>query len=383
MLLRHTARRIAWRIVAALSVTVGVMLSVACDGAAPPRPRVDVTAGALAPPPAVDAPATRVTDPRTGDHVVTRQRASMGTRVVLTAWGEDDARIARAFDDAFAEFERIDRLMTTWTDASEVSRINAAAGSGLGVRVSSELLDVLDKALWAAKISGGAFDATVGAFAGVWKFDEDRDGTIPPPALVEERRRLVGFADLIVDRARGEARLVRPGQRITLGGIAKGHAVDRATAILRSAGLVDFLVQAGGDLYVAGQRGARPWRIGIRDPRGAPDDYFALADITDRSFSTSGDYERFVIVDGRRYHHILDPATGYPAMRTRSVTVLAKDALTADALSKGLFVLGPERGLALVESVPDADAVFVGADGKVTVSRGLTGRLTLLHPPRD
>lgn len=320
-------------------------------------------------------------DARTGDHLIQRSHPSMGTIVALTAWAEDDAKVLVAFDEVFAEFERIDRLMTTWRDDSDVSRVNAAAGNGKGVKVSPELIFVLEKAAEASRLSGGKFDVTVGAFQGVWKFDEDRDGTIPDPALVEERRKLVDWRDVVIDKKRGTVRLRRPGQKITLGGIAKGYAVDRAAAILRKHGLVDFIVQAGGDMYVAGRRGDRKWRVGIRDPRGDRADFFAVAEVEDMTFSTSGDYERFVIRDGKRYHHILDPATGYPATATRSVTVMASDALTADALSKGFFILGPVEGMKLVEKMPGVEAVFVGADSKVHISSGLVGKVRILHDP--
>jgi thiamine biosynthesis lipoprotein len=322
-------------------------------------------------------------DPRTGDHIIERTAKSMGTTVHVTIWGNDEARAVTAIDAAFREVERIDQLMTTWTDTSEVSRINQEAGSGAPVEISPELISVLERAQDDSRLSDGAFDVTVGSFAGVWKFDEDNDGTIPPRELVEERKKLVSWKDLILDPAKHTARLRRKGQRITLGGIAKGYAVDRAVAILRRAGFVDFIVQAGGDMYCAGRRGDRRWRVGIRDPRGPRESYFALAEVEDRTFSTSGDYERFTIKDGKRYHHIIDPATGYPAMGVRSVTIMARDALTAEGLSKIVFIWGPERGLPLVESIPDADAVVVDAKNHVSYTKGLRGKLQIVSPPTD
>lgn len=369
------------------------VLSSAC--AARPTPAVGSDADVRTPdaaatvgvPPAPHEPApparAEPPDPQTGDHLITRSHKTMGTLMTLTAWAEDDAAVVKAFDEVFAEFDRIDALMTTWTDDSDVSRINAAAGDGKPVKVSREVILVLERSLAASKQSNGAFDVTVGAFAGVWKFDEDKDDTIPDAALVKERLALVGWKDLVVDAKKGTARLKRKGQRITLGGIAKGYAVDRGVAMLRKAGLVDFIVQAGGDMYAAGKRGNRFWRVGIRDPRGGREDFFAFAEVADRTFSTSGDYERFVVKDGVRYHHILDPATGYPAMKCRSVTVMAKDALTADSLSKAFFILGPEAGMKMVEELADVEAVFVGADNKVTVSSGLVDRMKIVHDPTD
>jgi thiamine biosynthesis lipoprotein len=314
------------------------------------------------------------------DHVVERTHDTMGTVIVLKAWGEDDAAIVGIFADAFAEFDRIDALMTTWTPDSEVSRINAAAG-GKAVVVSPELVGVLDSALAASKLTGGAFDITVGAFSGVWKFDEDNDGSLPDDKLVQERRKLVSWRDVIIDHKAHSVRLRRKGQKITLGGIAKGYAVDRVTQMLRKRGLADFVVQAGGDMYVSGRRGDRRWRVGIRDPRGSRSDFFAMAEVEDATFSTSGDYERFVVKDGKRFHHILDPKTGYPAPKCRSVTVMAKDAVTAEGLTKGIFILGAEEGLKLIAKLPGVEAVVVDADNQVHVSKGLEPRLTIVHPP--
>src|SRR6185369_1651723 len=175
----------------------------------------------------------------------------------------------------------------------------------------------------------------------------------------------------------------RPGMRAHLGGIGKGYAVDRAVTLLRSRGFADFMVQAGGDMYVAGKRGDRPWRLGIRDPRGPADRSFAMLDLTDGTFSTSGDYERFFMKDGRRYHHILDLSVGEPARGCRSVTLVTERAVIADALAKGVFILGPDAGMALIERTPGVEGVIVSAKNEVSISPGLRGRLIVLAPPTD
>ena len=171
--------------------------------------------------------------------------------------------------------------------------------------------------------------------------------------------------------------------QVNLGGVGKGYAIDRAVTILRGGGLTDFMIQAGGDLFVAGRRGDRPWRVGLQDPRGAPNTLFAAIELTDAAFSTSGDYERFFMRDGRRYHHILDPDTGEPALRSRSVTIMATNSTVADGLSTGVFVLGAEQGMALIEKLPDVEGVIVTSNNQVQVSSGLKGRLVLLKPPTD
>lgn len=321
-------------------------------------------------------------DPRTGDHLIDRTHKSMGTTDHITAWAQDDKTAVAAIDAAFVEIDRIDKLMTTWSPDSDIARINASAGER-PVLVSDEVIGLLQRALEVSEQSEGAFDITVGSFSGVWKFDQDNDGTIPAEATVAERRKLVDYHDVVIDVKRRTVFLKRKGQRITLGGIAKGYAVDRAVALLRARGLVDFIVQAGGDMFVSGKKGDRHWRVGIRDPRAQRESYFAMAEVEDHSFSTSGDYERFVIKDGKRYHHIIDPRTGYPADKCRSVTIMAKDATTAEGLSKMIFIWGPEKGIAAIEKMKDVEAVVVGADNKVTVSKGLQGKLTIIHPPTD
>jgi thiamine biosynthesis lipoprotein len=325
------------------------------------------------------------------------QARSMGTVVILTIWSDDAGGAKAASEAVFDEFRRLDQLLSNWMDTSEVSKINAAAGVS-AVAVSDETLKIIQFGQSVAKKSGGAFDMTVGAYRGLWKFDEDKDGTLPDPKEVAARRKLTGWRDVLVDAKKKTVKLRRKGMAITLGGIAKGYAVDRAVALLRGRGVNDFIMQAGGDLYVSGSKGGQKWRVGIRDPRGGRDTPFAITELSGRTFSTSGDYERGFVKDGVRYHHILDPKTGQPARLCRSVTVSAKDALTADAWSKPLFILGPERGLKLLKTMPDLQAVFIDAKNQIRTTPGLTvvegdikkelaagldGKLLILKRPTD
>jgi thiamine biosynthesis lipoprotein len=325
------------------------------------------------------------------------QAQSMGTVVDVTLWTHDASDAQAAAEAVFAEFRRIDALMSNWVDSSDVSRINAAAG-GKPVVVSDETIKVIGVAQSVARRTGGAFDITVGAYRGLWKFDQDLDGTLPAPADVAARKKLTGWRDVVVDARRKTVRLRRKGMSITLGGIAKGYTVDRGVAILRARGMNDFILQAGGDLFVSGTKGGSRWRVGIRDPRGAREATFALTELEDRTFSTSGDYERGFVKDGVRYHHILDPKTGQPARLSRSVTVIAKDATTADTWSTALFVLGPERGLKVLKKVPDVQAIYVDGKNQLRLSSSLgllegdlqkhltgslVGKILLLQRPTD
>ncbi len=330
--------------------------------------------------PAAEAPGPDARTAPTPPAVVHLQDQVMGTVVNITVWTADEAKARAAGSAVFAEFKRVDALMSSWLSDSAVAQINDGAGSS-AVVVNEELFALIGRALDAGKKSSGAFDITVGAFRGLWKFDQDIDGSIPSKGDVAARTKLVNYRQVEVDEERRSVKLARQGMRLTLGGIAKGHALDRGVAILREQGVENFILQAGGDLFASGSKSGRKWRVGIRDPRGARESSFAVAEIEDRTFSTSGDYERFVVKDGVRYHHLLDPKTGRPATKSRSVTVLAPDALTADIWSTALFIMGHKAGLPLVEARSDLDAVFVDKDNLVHISSGLKGSLRLLNPP--
>jgi FAD:protein FMN transferase len=307
---------------------------------------------------------------------------AMGTNVSVWFWTDREADAAKAAEAMFTEIKRLDKEMTTWLPDSELSKINAAAGDK-PVVVSDETIAVIARALDVSKRSDGVFDITVQAFHGLWKFDEDMDGSLPDQADVKKRLALIGWKDVIVNKAKKTVFLKRKGMAITLGGIAKGYAVDKCVALLKARGFTDFMVQAGGDMYVAGSKGKDPWVVGVRDPRGPKDSMFAIAPIKDHSFSTSGDYERGFVKDGVRYHHILDPRTGQPAHASRSVTIRAKDAFTADAWSKVMFIDGVELGEKLIKDnkLDDFEVVWVDDQNKVTVTPGIEKDLKRLKEP--
>jgi thiamine biosynthesis lipoprotein len=327
-------------------------------------------------------PGPAATSPQPVVHLVRREHLSMGSTVQLSAWTDRESIAVDAFDAAFVEFDRLDARLSVWKEGSDVLRLNASAGRQ-PVSVSIDTLNVLKQAVQVGDWTGGKFDVTFGVLADVWKFDHDQDGRVPTPTEIAARLPFVDYRSIALDEEARTAFLTRAGVRVHLGGIGKGYAVDRAVALLRDRGLRDFMVQSGGDLYVSGRNEGRPWRLGIRDPRGPADSVFATLDLTDSTFSTSGDYERFFMNGSIRYHHLLDPDRGAPARGTRSVTIVAKQAVLADALSTGVFVMGPDAGMALVERLPDVEAVIVTEQNQVLVSSGLKGTLRLLAPPTD
>jgi FAD:protein FMN transferase len=335
---------------------------------------------------ALSALGAQAVPPAAAPRVVARTYPVMGTEVTFSAYTGDPDAAEHAFAAAYDEIRRVETLMTDWErpgePESDIVKINKAAGKK-PVKVSAETIEVIQKSLEMSKRSEGAFDITFAAMHGLWKFDEDMDKTIPTPEEIEQRRKLINWRDVVVNDKAKTVKLRRVGMRMGLGGIAKGYAVDRCSAVLRAAGLQNFMVQAGGDLFVAGRKGAANWMVGVRDPRGGARDIIARMPIQDHAFSTAGDYERGFVLGGRRYHHIIDPKTGYPATASREVTIFAPSAFLADALDDSVFILGPKKGMELVDSYPDCATLIVDAQNKVWMSKSLEGKLQRTAAPTD
>ncbi len=287
---------------------------------------------------------------------------------------------ADAFDAVFAVFADVDAKMSEWKEGSPLAEVNRAAGMR-AVAVPADLRALLHRSVGLAALTGGAFEPTWAALWGLWDF-KAQPPHVPDPAAVKAAVLLIDYRDIAIDDVAGTVRLARSGMKIGLGGIAKGWALDRAAEALRARGVSTFLLSAGGQVYAGGNNGGVPWKVGVRDPRGGPDEFFAVIEVTDVSVSTSGDYERYFDVDGVRYHHILDPKTGMPSRGLRCATVIAADATLADALSTAVMVLGRDQGLALVERLPGVQALVVDDLGKVSTSSGLKSQLHVLRAPR-
>jgi thiamine biosynthesis lipoprotein len=314
--------------------------------------------------------------------LVTRNGSAMGTEVRISVWTDDEEKADPAIAQAFDEIQRLENLMTTWKPDSEVSRINEAAGEH-PVQVSDDTLEVIEMAQKASQLSGGAFDISFYALHGLWKFDEDLEKKIPDKKILAHQLKLVDYRQIKVDHDKKTVFLAKKGMGIGLGGIAKGYAVDRAVKVLREKGFPNAIVQAGGDLMCAGTKGGGPWTAGIRDPRGGRSDVFATLKLMDHAFSTAGDYERYFFLDGKRYHHIIDTKTGFPSMKSRSVTIYAPTALLADALDDAVFIMGWKAGIDLVESIDDVGAVVVDDKGEVHVSSRVKNKLDILRKPTN
>lgn len=318
--------------------------------------------------------------------VRTETRPMMGTTVTVTLVGGSPEKAREGFDAAFAAFERVNQVMNEWRPDSELSAVNRKAGDGEWVAIPEDLCAALRRGVQGSEQTGGLFDPTWAALRGLWRFGTDLTPALPDPAEVKKRCALISYKDLeFAPEADGggpecRVRLKRAGMQLGLGGLAKGWGVDRAVEKLRGLGFKNFFVQAGGDFYAAGKKAGRAWKVGIRDPRGEPNSVFAVLEVSDAAFSTSGDYENFFVLDGKRYHHIIDPRTCYPATASRSATILAPSAVDAEVLTKSVFILGGQEGLALAEKY-GASAVVVTADNQVLVSPKLDKKLKRLGPP--
>jgi len=295
-----------------------------------------------------------------------REAAIMGTRITAELWHEESTAGQAALDAVFAEMHRIDRLMSHYKPDSQLSRINRNATAG-PVVVDHELALLIAKSFEFSELSGGAFDITYASVGYLYDYREKRH---PSEAEIQAALPAVNWRHVAVDLDASTVRFLAPGVRIDLGGIAKGYAVDRSIALLAARGIDHARVTAGGDSRLLGDRRGRPWMVGIRHPDDAGRVVLRLP-LEDTAVSTSGDYERFFDEDGVRYHHIIDPATGKSPHAVRSVTVIGPDATLTEGLTKSLFILGPERGIALIDAREDVDAVIVASDGKVWYSKGL------------
>ncbi len=290
----------------------------------------------------------------------------MGTRIAVELWHEDASEAERAIEAVLGEMRRVDALMSHYKPESQLSQINARAALA-PVAVDSELASLIERAGKLSALTGGAFDIT---YASVGYLYDYRAHQRPTDEQIEAGLGAVNWRHVVVDPKDSTVRFTRSGVRIDLGGIAKGYAVDRAIAILESHGVRHASVTAGGDSRIIGDRFGRPWIIGIRHPDDA-DQVIARIPMIDAAISTSGDYERYFDEDGERFHHIIDPHTGKSASKLRSVTIIGADATTTDGLSTSVFVMGPERGIELIERLGDVDAVVVKSNGKVLYSSGL------------
>ncbi len=300
----------------------------------------------------------------------------LDTIVTITVVADSEERANDAIEKAFHSIRRLGDLLDFFSAGSEISAINRNAGAA-PVAVSADTFELLERAVEVSSRTGGAFDITVGAVVNLYDF---HNKTRPTESMIKKKLPLVNFREIRMNEKDRTVLLARKGMTLDAGGIAKGYAADRAVEILRAEGIKAALVAVAGDIRGYGSRpDGAPWRVGIKDPRGKGDnDLIATIELRDMAISTSGDYERFFIEEGTRYHHLIDPKTGHPARGLRSVTVVGPLAVYTDSLATALFVSGVEKGLEIARDL-GYDALMIDGKGKIHMTEPLRGRIELLE----
>ncbi|HOO62638.1 MAG TPA: FAD:protein FMN transferase [Synergistaceae bacterium] len=299
---------------------------------------------------------------------------SLGTFLHFQVWG---ARAPGALEAAKAFVADVDRRFSRYSSSSD-TRILAQAAGKEEISLSGESLFLFSQALEYARLTEGAFDPTIGPLTALWNIGTPEE-QLPSPEAIRKALKLVNYEDLLVFPQRGTALLAREGQLPDFGGIAKGYAGDGVRKILEEHGISQGLLDLGGNIVALGNKpGGAPWKIGIQNPLEPRGNYLGILSVSDTSVVTSGNYERYFEKEGKRYHHILDPRTGYPASQNLlSVTVTSESALQGDALSTGLYVLGLSRGMELAKKLEAVEALFVTSDRRVIATSGIARHFIL------
>ncbi|MDR3631090.1 MAG: FAD:protein FMN transferase [Desulfocapsaceae bacterium] len=314
------------------------------------------------------------------ERIFKETRVSVYTVVTITVVSSSEDKAHKAILASFDELDRLATLLNFYSDTSEISAINRAAGEA-PVRVSSETVDIMEKAVYVSEMTEGAFDVTVGPLVKLWDLKTE---VIPDKAAIEEIQKIVGYKNIVIDKAASTVFLKQKGGQIDLGGIEKGYFVDKVVELLHKNGIKSGVVSVGGEIRAMGLKpDGSPWEIGVQNPRqkGPDDEVIATLTLSDKALSTSGDYVRFFEKNGVRYHHLLDPKTGYPSQQCGSTTIIADNNVTTDGFSK-LFILGPEKGLAVAKKL-GFDILYIDCKGKVVMSDGLKDKIkfTATEPP--
>jgi FAD:protein FMN transferase len=294
------------------------------------------------------------------------QQGIMGTRIAVEIWHQDKVLAQQCSDKVYAEMRRIDFLMSPFKSKSELSKVNQLAAKQ-AVKITDELFDLIKFSLTVSEASAGAFDVT---FASVGYLYDYRQKKKPSVVEISNKLKFINYRNIILNEKNNSIRFTHDGMRIDLGGIAKGYAVDQSIDVIKSCGIKNGLVSAGGDSRILGDKQGSPWIMGVRHPRKKNDVAVKLP-LSNTAISTSGDYERFFIEDGKRIHHIIKPTTGKSVDATWSATVIADEATLTDALSTTLFVLGVKDGLNLINKYKGVDAIIIDSKGKMFYSDGL------------
>lgn len=294
----------------------------------------------------------------------------MGNRFEISVVHEDKNWAEERIEEAIEEIRRIEKLLTTFSDDSQTNQINANAGEK-PVKVDKEVFDLIQRSIRISNLTQGAFDITYGSIdKSLWNFDKNMT-ELPSREVAKEMVRLINYQNIELDEAETTVLLKEKGMRIGFGGIGKGYAADKAKTLMQNNGVTSGIVNASGDLITWGnQPDGKPWTVGIADPNTKEKPFSAL-NISNYAIATSGDYEKFVMIDGRRYSHTIDPKTGLPISGIKSVTILAPNAELADALATPVMVMGVEVGLDLINQLKGIACIIINDKNRLFASKNI------------
>jgi thiamine biosynthesis lipoprotein len=294
----------------------------------------------------------------------------MGNHFEITVVSDDEAWAQSRIDEAVAEIKRIEALLTTFRDDSQTNQINQSAGIA-PVKVDLEVFELIERSIKISHITQGAFDITYGSIdKSLWNFDTSMK-QLPDAEIARASVRLINYQNIVLDKPNQTVFLKEPGMRIGFGGIGKGYAADQAKLLLQKAGVKSGIVNAAGDLVTWGtQPDGKPWTVAIADPnRQVP--YFSKLNISNTAIATSGNYEKFAIIDGKRYSHTIDPKTGLPVTGIKSVSIICPSAELADALATPVTVMGVKVGLGLINQLKGVACLVIDDQDRLYTSKNI------------
>lgn len=293
----------------------------------------------------------------------------MGSRFDITVVANDSRKADRYIDLAVGEIQRIERLISSWDSNSQTSAINKNAGI-IPVKVDRELYQLIERAISISKLTDGAFDISYASMDRIWQFDGSMDSMPSKEAILTSVAK-VGYQNIVLDKEKSSVFLTTPGMKIGFGAIGKGYAADKAKKLLIEKGVVAGIINASGDMNTWGKRpNGEEWTIAITNPLNK-NNVFALLPISGNAVVTSGNYEKYVIFNEKRYTHIIDPRTGYPSSGIISVSIFAPSAELADALATSVFVMGLETGLDRISQLPKIECIIIDENGKIYSSENI------------
>lgn len=304
------------------------------------------------------------------ESVFSKSLKLMGNRFQISAVAANEAWANARIDAAIDEIRRIEKLLTTFNDYSETNLINRNAGSE-PIEVSQETFDIIERSLRISALTQGAFDISYGSLdKRFWNFDAAMNA-LPDKKTAKQMVSLINYRNIVLDPEKTTVLLKDKGMRIGFGGIGKGYAAEKAKQVMKEMGVKSGIVNASGDMTTWGyQPGGKPWTIGIADPN-AKEEIFSYMNITNMAIATSGNYEKYVMICGKKYSHTIDPRTGFPVTGIKSVTVLSPNAEIADAMATPVMIMGIQAGLDMINQIKDIEAVIIDDQDRIYASNNI------------